>query len=299
MKILVTGALGYIGTELLHRLLNQQHSEIIAVDNDTNSIKQRLGFLKRQHGNVTFINADIRNLDDVLALPKVDIVVHLAAIVGYITCSEDPKLAVDTNVNGTRNIAALNTPTIFLSTGSVYGEIGEVCDESVVPNPQTLYSQTKVEGESIIRSIPSVIFRPATAFGLSFKVRHDLLVHTLIKDAISNGKIELYQPEAMRSFYSVQKIAELIEYTIFNFADFQGKTINVGCQSGNVKKQDITTFIKEAGVEFDLTMIDGKDLDSRDYNVNYDLLKRLWPNHDEEFGSHIKSIVEYYEAWNQ
>jgi nucleoside-diphosphate-sugar epimerase len=296
MKILITGALGYIGTELLYRLGKQTHSEIIAVDNNIDSIKSRLGFVL-QYPNIKFINADITDYDQVQQLPKADIIVHLAAVVGYITCGETPELANLTNIVGTRNIASLNTPTIFLSTGSVYGKIGDTCDENVTLNPQTLYAETKVKGEEIIRQIQHTILRPATAFGLSFKVRHDLLVHNLMQDAIYKKHIKLYQPEARRSFYSVQKIAELIEYISFNYSKFDGVTFNVGCESGNVTKRSICNLISKH-VTYELEIIDGEDLDSRDYNVKYEKLQNLWDNYNEDFESHIFKIAEYYKSWH-
>lgn len=297
MKILVTGALGYIGTELLYRLANRPEITVYAVDHNIESIQARLGFLLR-FPNIHFINADITNVSDLKKLPKVDRIVHLAAIVGYIRCSETPDLARLTNILGTYNIADLQIPTIFLSTGSVYGEIGSECEEEIDLNPQTLYAETKVEGERIIKNTRSVILRPATAYGLSFKVRHDLLVHTLIQNAINHNHIQLYQPNAMRSFYSVQKIAELCEYICDEFDKFENKTLNVGCESGNVKKVEIVSMIQKYH-KFTLEIIDGKDLDTRDYNVKYDKLKTLWKDYDEDFSKKIESIVEYYKQWKR
>ena len=296
MRILVTGALGYIGSELINRLRKQTHSEIVAVDNDIDSIKSRLGYILKAP-NITFINADITDYKQVLAIPKVDIIVHLASVVGYISCGETPELAYQTNVVGTANITALNRPIIFTSTGSVYGKIGDLCDETVEPNPQSLYAETKIKAEQAVKQGSHLILRPATAFGLSFKVRHDLLVHTLIRDAISNKKIDLYQPTVCRSFYSVQKLAQLLEYAIFNYAKFENKTINVGCASGNIQKIEICNIIRQY-INFELNIVSGEDLDSRDYNVMYTRLKNLWPSYDEQFSAHIPKIVEYYKAWH-
>lgn len=297
MKILITGAMGYIGTELLYRLSKQTHSEIYAIDNDTDALKTRSGFFNRFE-NIHVLNIDITDAAQVKTLPKFDLIIHLAAIVGYISCGETPDLAKKTNIEGTKIICDLDTPIIFLSTGSVYGEIGDVCDESIDLNPQTLYAETKVEGENIVKNISHVILRPATAFGMSFKVRHDLLVHNLVIDAIKKKEIKLYQPEAMRSFYSVQKIAELLEYISFNFSKFDNKVMNVGCLSGNVRKKYITEIISK-WCDFELEIIDGKDLDTRDYHVNYDILKQHWPNLDEDFDRQVEKIVRYYMTWNK
>ena len=297
MKILITGAMGYIGTELLYRLSSQTHTQIFAVDNDIAALRDRSGFFSRSP-NIRVINADITNAAQVMALPKVDLIVHLAAVVGYIQCGQTPELAMKTNVDGTALLTQLGTPMIFLSTGSVYGEIGDVCKEDVDLNPQTLYAETKVMGETLVKQIPNVILRPATAFGMSFKVRHDLLVHNLTIDAIKNKRIRLYQPDAMRSFYSVQKIAELLEYIAFNFSKFDGKTMNVGCRAGNVKKKTIAEILLTY-CDFDLEIIDGKDLDTRDYHVNYDLLESHWNQLDENFDLQVEKIVRYYKTWNK
>ena len=295
MNILITGALGYIGCELLYRLLLNPSNNIYAVDNDVSSIKHRLGGFLR-YPNLNFINADITSSQAVKKLPKVDLIVHLAAVVGYITCNDNKEAAFETNVQGTRLIAALNAPIIFLSTGSVYGEIGDTCDETVHLNPKSYYAETKILGEEIIRPHDHVILRPSTAYGISFKVRHDLLAHTLALAAIETKQIDLYQPYALRSFYSVQKIAELLEYIIFNFNKFKGITLNVGCESGNVRKIDVANTIANlTGAK--ILNCEGHDLDSRDYNVNFQRLKSRWPLYQESFDSQIKSIVEYYKTW--
>lgn len=295
MKILVTGALGYIGSELLYKLSARSDLEIIALDNDTETIKNRYGFFRR-FNNIKFINLDINDLNGLKKIEKVDLIIHLAAVVGYVTCDEVPEIARLTNILGTYNITQLGTPVIFMSTGSVYGEIGDLCHEEVELNPKTLYAETKIHGENLIRNIDHVIFRPATAFGLGLKVRHDLLCHTIAKDAVNLNKIKLYQPNARRSFYSVQKIAELCEFTIDNFHLMKNNTFNVGSESGNVSKLEMVNIIKKT-VDFDVEIIDMVDRDTRDYNVNYDRLKKVWPGLNENFENELKKVVEYYKAW--
>jgi nucleoside-diphosphate-sugar epimerase len=296
MKIILTGALGYIGCESLYRLSARPDITVYAVDNDVGAIQDRGAYFLR-FPNIKIINCDITDIEQVKQLPKSDIIVHLASIVGYLQCNQNPKLTYNTNVVGTQNIVNLVTPTIFFSTGSVYGEIGSYCDETVAVNPQTVYAKTKHQAEEIIKTIPSVIFRPATAVGLSFKTRHDLLVHDLACQAIKNKHIDLYQPTAMRSFYSVQKLAELIEFACDNFSKFQNNIYNVGCDSGNIMKQDIVKLL-EQHVKFTYNIVNGADADTRDYNVNYNKLKEIWSNYDENFSDSIPNIVEYYKNGN-
>lgn len=288
MKVLVTGCLGYIGCELLNEL-GDTDIEVIGIDNSSDAILSRLGFFSR-FKNIKFIKYDVcDNLDQ---FKDVDLVIHLASIVGYITCGEQPEEAQRTNIEGTKNIVKLNKPTVFLSTGSVYGDIGQDCDESVTPRPQTLYSITKLEGEDIIKTLKDyVIFRPATAYGLSFKVRHDLLVHTLCQDAVNNNYIELYQPKASRSFYSVQKLAELCKFSINNFFELNNDTYNVGSEKGSLTKGELVQMIQEH-IDIKVDIVDGEDLDKRDYKVDYTKLKNKWSEVDETF--EVEQIVNYY-----
>jgi len=297
MKIILTGALGYIGSETLLRFAQTPAITVYAVDNDARAICDRGAYYMR-YPNIHIINCDITNLAQVKQLPQADLIVHLAAKVGYLSSGSNPKLTEEINIRGVENIATLNTPVIFFSTGSVYGQIGELCDETVAPNPQSVYAKTKYCGEQIIKQIEHIIFRPATAYGLSLKTRHDLIVHDLTQQAVKNQQLEIYQPEARRSFYSVQKLAELIEFACANYSIFKNNTYNVGCESGNVTKQQLFELLQEH-IDFDWRRIIGVDADSRDYNVNYSKLKLVWPNFNETFVDKIPAIVEYYKQWLQ
>ena len=249
-----------------------------------------------RYSNINIVHCDITNSEQLGQLPSVDIIVHLAARVGYTQSTTDPAVTEAINVLGTKNIAALNTPTVFFSTGSVYGKIGRVCDETVTPNPQTVYAETKLLGEQALQNIKHVIFRPATAYGLSFKVRHDLIVHDLIQQTMALGQLEIYQPSAMRSFYSVQKLAELVEYACDNFEKFENNVYNVGCASGNITKQQLIDIIAKHS-KFSYRTVPGADADTRDYNVDYAKLASIWPNHNEQFADAVVPVVRYYQQW--
>jgi nucleoside-diphosphate-sugar epimerase len=270
---------------------------VYAVDYDSRAICDYGSYFLRW-ANINIINCDITDHEQIKKLPRADLIVHLAAKVGYISANKDPDVTANINVNGVKNIAALKTPTVFFSTGSVYGKIGQVCDENVPPNPQTIYAETKYKGEQEIKHIDHVIFRPATAYGLSLHTRHDLIVHDLIQQAVAKKTLKIYQPGAIRSFYSVQKLAELIEFTCDNFDQFKNNVYNVGCQSGNMTKQQLLDKIA-LFCNIDYVTVPGQDADTRDYNVCYDKLKAIWPNHDETFLDNIPVIVEYYKQWSQ
>lgn len=294
MKILITGALGYIGGECLLRFAQRPDITVYAIDNDVQAIADR-GKHFSQHSNINIVNCDVTDLHQVRKLPQVDLIVHLAAKVGYLSSSSNPEQTEMINVKGTANIASLYTPVIFFSTGSVYGKIGSVCDETVTPNPQTVYAESKWQGEKALANIDHVIFRPATAYGISVKVRHDLIVHDLVQHIVKNACVDVYQPQALRSFYSVQKLAELVEYACDNFARFKNNVYNVGCESGNVTKQQLLDIIGQH-CTFSTNLIYGADADTRDYNVDYKKLSQVWPNYSESFADQIGAVVDYYKG---
>jgi nucleoside-diphosphate-sugar epimerase len=295
MKIILTGALGYIGSEALLRFAQRPDIIVYAVDNSTDAICNRGAYFMR-YPNIKIINCDVTNLQQVQQLPTADLIVHLAAKVGYLSSNIDPDLTEEINVRGVANIVTLGIPVVFFSTGSVYGQIGTVCDETVAPNPQSIYATTKYLGEQIVKQVEHVIFRPATAYGLSLKTRHDLIVHDLTQQAITKQHLEIYQPEARRSFYSVQKLAELVEFVCDNYKQFKNSTHNVGCESGNVTKQQLLDLL-ETQIKFKWVRVPGNDADTRDYNVSYKKLQSVWPNHNETFADKLPSIAEYYKQW--
>lgn len=296
MKIILTGALGYIGAETLLRFSQRPDITVYAVDNNSHAICN-LGAYFMRYPNLKIINCDVCDLEQVYKLPAADIIVHLAARVGYTSSEADPDQTKHVNVTGLENIAKLGIPMVFFSTGSVYGKIGKVCNETVTPNPQTIYALTKYQGEQAITHLDHVIFRPATAYGLSLRTRHDLIIHDLVQQAVRKNKLQIYQPSAMRSFYSVQKLAELIEFACDNFDSIKNNIYNVGCESGNITKQQLLDLIS-AHCEIDYVIVPGADADTRDYSVNYNKLKSVWPNYNESTVDQIPMIVEYYRNWS-
>lgn len=291
MKILVSGALGYIGTQLLHNLRNSNH-EIIAFDNSDDAIHSRLGYLLHNNEKLNFLKYDLQ--DDLTVFKDCDLVIHLAAEVGYVTCDENPDLAKNTNIHGTKKIADLNLPTIFLSTGSVYGKLEKDCVETLPLNPATLYAETKSIGEDIIKEIDSfTILRPATAYGLSFKVRHDLLIHTLCNDAVKNGHIDLYQPNAQRTFFHVNDLANTIEHIVDNFSQFKGEIFNVGSDLLNIKKIEIVEEIKKY-INLSYEIVKDEDKDKRDYYVDYSKLNKYFQANNP---LEISSIIKFYKSF--
>ena len=275
MKILVTGGSGYIGSLLLPRLLNNH--EVILYDNFSFGLRSILHFVSNK--NLTIVKGDVRDREKIQeAMKGVDIVVHLAAIVGYPACAADPHRATTINVEGTRNIVeglAEGQKMIFASTGSTYGKVDGICDENTPIAPLTLYGSTKAEAEKLVLGVNGVGLRFATVFGVSPRIRLDLLVNDFIHQAIHSRQIVLYESSFRRTFLHVSDAVRSIEFTIENYEKMSGQAFNVGDESMNFTKKDIADLIKEKVDYYLHEAAIGEDLDKRDYEVSYKKIKDL------------------------
>lgn len=291
MKILVTGALGYIGTQFIYNMRHSQHT-LVGIDNSQDAIDNRLAVALQYNKNFSFYKKDI--LDDLSEYNDVDMIVHLAAEVGYVACDDNPGQCMRTNVEGTKSIAQLDKPTVFLSTGSVYGKLDQPCVETLECNPATLYAKSKLEGEQIIKEIKDwTILRPATAYGLSFKMRHDLLIHTLCRDAVKSGFIQLYQPKAERTFYHVNDLANTLCYIVDNFKQFKSNIFNIGAEHLNITKEAIVKEIQKH-IDLKLEIVEDEDRDKRDYYVDYSKQNQYFKV-DSKLD--ISGIIKYYQGY--
>ena len=276
-RILVTGGAGYVGTTLVSVLLENGY-KIRVLD------ILRLGGqgLFQYFGNkdFEFVKGDVRNIKVVKeALKDVDAIIHLAGIVGFPACRKEPELARDINVEGTRILAeaAGNIPIIFASTGSTYGKmIEDLCTETSKLTPLSDYAKHKVEAEEIIKKNGEfVIFRFATAFGVSPRMRLDLLPNDFTYRAVREKTLIVYEKHFMRTFIHVRDMAKAFVFALKNYDKIRGEAYNVGSNELNYSKEAICNLIRKK-VDYYLHFADvGHDLDQRDYLVSYDKLHGL------------------------
>lgn len=277
MKILITGGAGYIGTALTPILLDAGH-EVTIYDSlmyDGNAI---LPFFTRD--KFRFVNGDITNKSLLLGeVSKHDVVIHLAALVGYAICEKNPTYTELVNNECTENIVKhLSNDQLIMygSTGSNYGKVDDVCTEETPLNPNTVYAKTKTSGElAVMEHSNAISYRFATAFGASLRLRLDLLVNDLTYLAVSQGYILVYQPEFMRTFIHVKDMAKSFLFGIENTSKMSGQVYNVGSNDMNYTKRQVCDMIidKTNAVvyynDFD------SDKDNRDYEVSYDKINKL------------------------
>jgi len=194
MKILVTGGAGYIGSTLV-RVLIEEGYDVKVIDNLT------YGGESIKNLDIELIKGDIRSSRDITrAVKGVDAIINLAAIVGDPCGRSFPDETISINYAALRKLIEVSkkegvSRIIHASTCSVYGFNDEICTETTTPNPLSLYAMTKVLGEHLLKNQEGVdwtILRLGTVFGLSYRMRFDLVLNLLIAKALVNKKITVY-----------------------------------------------------------------------------------------------------------
>jgi len=276
-KVFITGGAGYIGSMLTPLLLRSGY-EVTVYDS---LIAGGDGIINNfTEGKFNFIEGDI--LDKELLEKSIaghDIIIHLAAIVGLTACRRDKKHAFAVNHEGTKNVVDCLDGSQYLlygSTGSNYGAVKDICTEESPLNPLSVYGKSKTMGEKEVLNYPnSTAFRFATAFGVSPRLRLDLLLNDLSYLAYTQKYIVIYEPHFMRTFIHVKDIARVFKYAIDNHDKMRGEVYNVGSNSMNFSKRHVCELIKgRTNCYVHYADFDG-DVDKRDYVVSYDKINSL------------------------
>lgn len=279
-SIFITGGAGYIGTTLLPLLLERGYLVTVYDSLMFNNGDKLLPYIT--NSNFTFIEGDIRNAESVTKhIEGHDIVIHLAALVGFPICREmGEQESHNVNVVGTQNVInALSKDQylLFGSTGSNYGEVLDICTEETPLNPLSIYGKTKTEAEQLVLARNnSTAFRFATAFGVSPRLRLDLLVNDLTYKSLTEGYAVIYESHFMRTFIHVKDIARAFLFAIDNHEKMKNNVYNIGSNSMNFSKKDVCEIIKSKISDSYFNYADvGQDADKRNYIVSYEKINKL------------------------
>ena len=272
MRVLVTGGAGYIGSVLVPLLLADGY-QVRVLDSLMYNGTGLLPHFRNPHFD--FVVGDIRDLETVQAAMRgCDVVIHLAAIVGFPACRKYPELAQTVNVDGTKIVAdaaGRQRLVLFGSTGSNYGAlVDEICTEETPLNPLSLYGQTKTAAERyLMDQCNTIAYRFATAFGISPRIRLDLLVNDFVYTALKLRYLVIYESHFMRTFIHVYDIARAFLFGIEHADQMQGQAYNVGSETMNYSKAQVCELIKQK-IDYYLHYADvGEDADRRNYIVSY------------------------------
>ncbi len=277
MRILVTGGAGYVGSTLVPMLLEQGHKvrvlDILRFGGH--------GLLPCcQHRSFELVQGDITDPAAVKkAVEGVEAIVHLAAIVGYPACKKEPHVAQATNVDGTRVLLQARKPDqkfVFASTGSIYGTVPDyVCNESTPRAPITLYGETKAQAEQMVLDAGNgIAYRYATAFGVSNRMRLDLMPNDFTYQAVRNKSLIVYEGGFKRTFVHVRDMARSIIFALERWDTVKDDVYNVGHESMNFTKEDVARKILQF-VDYYLHFAEvGHDADQRNYEVCYEKIRK-------------------------
>jgi len=297
MKILITGGAGYIGSELVNYFINDH--EVVVLDNLMYDPTSLLRYTS--HPNFTFIKGDVRNtkLLEVLMLDS-DIIIPLAALVGFPLCDEDPRAAVEINYEANQWIADNKRPdqrVVYPCTNSGYGtsEDGIVRTEESPLNPVSLYGRTKVDAEEAFRNAENcVTFRLATVYGPSTRMRTDLLVNNFVLRTLRDRILVLYECEFMRNYVHIFDVCKAFKFVLDNWETCNGETFNVGNDALNMNKLQLAQTIQR---HLPLEIIRAEftsDPDTRDYIVSSDKIYQKGFSCDYDLDEGIEQLIKAY-----
>jgi nucleoside-diphosphate-sugar epimerase len=308
-KILITGGAGYIGSVLVQKLMESKKVWSLASFKHIGEVSSHKGpenpgffswekvtvydnLMYKQtplinycyKGDFEFIKGDVRDREKLLPLIKeADIIIPLAAIVGFPACERDKDLAEQVNYEHVKFIAENMTPDtklVYPNTNSGYG-IGEedtFCTEETPLNPISHYGITKCKAEDVVLSVGGVSLRLATVFGVSPRMRLDLLVNDFTYKAYNDGYIVLFEKDFKRNYIHVQDVALTFIRAMIDYKQMSGEAYNVGRSDSNLSKLELAEKIKEQIPKFSIQWDEiASDPDKRDYIVSNEKLESLTP----------------------
>ena len=277
MKILVTGGAGYLGSVLCEHLLNAGY-RVTVIDNLMYGQHSLFSLCANPH--FEFVFGDARNEMLMRGLLKAtDVLIPLAAVVGTPACNRDPWLARSVNLEAVRLMNRLRGPdqlVVFPNTNSGYGtKSGDAyCTEETPLEPISLYGQTKVQAEIELLDSPNVItLRLATVFGMSLRMRLDLLVNHFVHAAVTDGYIVIFEKDFKRNYVHIRDVADCFIHCIEHADRMVGRPYNVGLNEANLSKAELALRIKEYVPKFYVHFSEvGRDPDKRNYIVSNERL---------------------------
>jgi len=298
-QILITGGSGYLGSILSEQLLSQGHKVTVL---DNLAFNQRSLFHLCANEDFDFYIGDARDREILVPLLKnVEYIIPLAAVVGAPACDKDPYLAESLNfgaIETINNLRSKDQKIIFPTTNSGYGTqtAEEYCTEETPMEPISIYGKTKVRAEQLLLDSENVItLRLATVFGVSPRMRLDLLVNHFVHAAVTQGYLTIFEKHFKRNYIHIRDVADCFQHCLSNFDSMANEPYNAGLDSANISKEELANKIKDFVPNFHVDFSDiGTDPDKRNYIVSNEKLRE---NGFEAKRGLDKGIVELIKAY--
>ncbi|RYZ15147.1 MAG: NAD(P)-dependent oxidoreductase [Alphaproteobacteria bacterium] len=299
MRILVTGGAGYIGSILVPRMLEQGHSVTVLDTFERGTTDLSSSCANENFNPIRGDARDTRALDELV--PKHDVLIPLAALVGAPLCKQDPIAARTLNQDAVIDLVKRTSKDqiiVYPTTNSGYGvgEAGKFCTEETPLNPISLYGVTKVEAEkAVLDAGNGVTLRLATVFGMSPRMRIDLLVNDFTWRAVTDRAVVIFEGHFKRNYIHIRDVVKGFEHAIANFSDMRGEAYNLGLSEANLSKLELCARIREHVPNFVfLEAPIGEDPDKRDYIVSNDKLEATGWRPDWPLDRGIRELLRGY-----
>ena len=296
-KILITGGAGYLGSVFTRNLL--KNHEVIVYDNLMYNQTSLVDL--SNNPNFTFHYGDVREWSKLKYLvEQVDIVIPLAALVGFPLCEKDKDLATSINTTQIQNIVDVlsdDQMILYPNTNSGYGTRGDgMVDETNELTPISHYGKTKCEAENyIINESNGISLRLATVFGVSSRMRTDLLVNDFVYKLLTDRYITLFEHKFVRNFIHIQDVSRAFEYMIDNYYTFNNEIFNLGLSDENITKKQlvekIQSHIPNTSVNYSDYYVDP---DKRDYIVSNEKIEKTGWKPLFTLDDGIKELIQSY-----
>jgi nucleoside-diphosphate-sugar epimerase len=297
--ILITGGAGYIGSILSEALLDAGY-RVTVLDNLLYGAANLFHLCADPRFN--FIRGDARDEAALRqALTDADAVIPLAAIVGAPACDRDTALAESTNLGAIQLLNRLRSPrqlVVYPTTNSGYGtQTGEVyCTEETPLEPISLYGRTKAQAEAVLLDSDNAItFRLATVFGLSPRMRLDLLVNHFTYAAVTDGYLVIFEKDFKRNYVHIRDVAAAFLHALTHAAAMTGRPYNVGLDAANLSKAELAETIRRYVPKLYLHYSEfGTDPDKRNYIVSNQRLREAGFEAQRSLDDGIQELIKGY-----
>jgi nucleoside-diphosphate-sugar epimerase len=303
-QVLVTGAAGYIGSVLCETLLDAGY-KVTAVDNLM--YVQHSLFHLCANPHFQFVWGDAR--DDRLMrrlVAEADVLIPLAAVVGAPACDRDPWLARSVNLEAVRLLNRLRSPRqlmVYPNTNSGYGikTSDQFCTEDTPLEPISLYGKDKVQAElELLQSPNAITLRLATVFGMSSRMRLDLLVNHFVYAAVTDGYLVVFEKDFKRNYVHVRDVADCFAYCLGHAQQMTGRAYNLGLDTANLSKAELVAKIKQHVPRFYVHFAEvGSDPDKRNYIVSNQRLREAGFEARRSLDDGIRELIMGYSMFGR
>jgi len=299
LKVLVTGGAGYLGSVLSEHLIAAGYEVTVL---DRLIYGQHSLFHLCASPQFNFVFGDARE-ESVLkrSLKEADVIIPLAAIVGAPACDRDPWLARSVNLESIQLLNRLRSPrqlVIYPNTNSGYGtKSGEsYCTEDTPLDPISLYGQTKVQAEmELLNSSNAITLRLATVFGVSPRMRLDLLVNHFVYAAITDRYVVIFEKDFKRNYVHIRDVADCFLHSIAQSQTMVGRPYNVGLDAANLSKEELALKVKQYVPDFYIHFAPvGSDPDKRNYVVSNQRLREAGFEAKRSLDEGIQELLKGY-----